>query len=122
MSSNGWEGFLRSEKEKDYYKKLWSMIQKDIDQWGQDRIFPQKDNVFRAFDLCPLEKTRVVIIGQDPYPNQNQANGLAFAVNKDVKIPPSLRNIFKEVSSNDPRNNHDQKENDQKENDQKEND
>lgn len=57
-------------------------------------IYPSKQNVFRIFKLCPLEKIKVVILGQDPYHGENQANGIAFAVNKDIAVPPSLRNIM----------------------------
>lgn len=61
--------------------------------------FPQKEDIFRALTLTPFNKVRVVILGQDPYHNENQANGLAFSVSKDVKIPPSLRNIYKELNN-----------------------
>lgn len=62
-------------------------------------IYPSSDEVFNCFTLCPFEKTKVVIIGQDPYHQPNQANGLAFSVKEGIKLPPSLRNIFKEYSS-----------------------
>jgi uracil-DNA glycosylase len=62
-------------------------------------VYPPKEQVFRALELCPLEKTKVVIIGQDPYHGPGQANGLAFSVNKGVKLPPSLRNIYEELVS-----------------------
>lgn len=60
-------------------------------------VYPPKEQVFRALDLCPIDQTKVVILGQDPYHGPNQANGLAFSVNRGVPLPPSLRNIFKEL-------------------------
>lgn len=62
-------------------------------------IFPSPANIFHAFKKCPFEKVKVVIIGQDPYHGIGQANGLSFSVNKGMKIPPSLKNIFKEIQS-----------------------
>lgn len=64
-------------------------------------IYPSKQNIFRIFKLCPLDKIKVVILGQDPYHGDNQANGIAFAVNKDVPVPPSLRNIIKKSGCED---------------------
>lgn len=61
-------------------------------------VFPPKDKIFHAFQLTPLKEVKVVILGQDPYHGEGQANGLAFSVKKGVKIPPSLRNIFKELA------------------------
>lgn len=63
------------------------------------KIYPPKYHVFRAMELCPLDKVKVVILGQDPYHGPGQANGLAFSVNKGITLPPSLRNIFKELES-----------------------
>lgn len=62
-------------------------------------IYPQCTQIFRALELCPIRRTKVVILGQDPYHGEGQANGLAFSVNKGIVIPPSLRNIFKELHS-----------------------
>lgn len=64
-------------------------------------IYPSKQNVFRIFKLCPLDKIKIVILGQDPYYGENQANGIAFAVNKDIPEPPSLRNIMKKSGTQD---------------------
>ena len=64
-----------------------------------ENIYPQKKDIFKALELTPLKLIKVIILGQDPYHGLNQANGLAFSVNKGVKIPPSLRNIFKELNS-----------------------
>ena len=65
------------------------------------KIYPPREFIFRAFELCPLEQLKVVIIGQDPYHGPNQANGLCFSVNLDCKYPPSLRNIITEINSNE---------------------
>lgn len=64
-----------------------------------DTVYPKQADVFRAFDLCPFSQVRVVILGQDPYHGADQANGLSFAVQSGMKIPPSLQNIFKEIRS-----------------------
>lgn len=61
-------------------------------------VFPKKEDVFKAFDLCRLEDLKVIILGQDPYYNEGQANGLSFSVNRGVKLPASLKNIFKELN------------------------
>ncbi len=67
--------------------------------YSQSYIYPPKNVAFKALHLTPFEKTKVVILGQDPYHGEGQANGLAFSVNKGIKLPPSLRNIFKELQS-----------------------
>ena len=82
------------EFEKDYFSKLKDIIDKEYDC---KTIFPPKDMIFRALDLCDYDDVKVVILGQDPYHEVNQANGLAFSVTKEVKIPPSLVNIYKEL-------------------------
>ena len=66
-------------------------------EYATQRIFPRGSNIFRAFDKCPLDSLKVVIIGQDPYHGDGQANGLCFSVNDGIPFPPSLRNIFKEI-------------------------
>ncbi len=88
------EEFLSLQQKKDYYIKLQQFIETDSLEFD---IYPPPEERFRAFELTPLEKTRVVIIGQDPYHQKGQAHGLAFSVNSGVKLPPSLRNIFKEL-------------------------
>lgn len=82
------------EFEKDYFCKLRDIVDKEYDS---KTIFPPKDMIFRALDLCDYDDVKVVILGQDPYHEVNQANGLAFSVTKEVKIPPSLVNIYKEL-------------------------
>ena len=70
-----------------------------VSKFNHKPFFPEEHNIFKAFELCPFEKTKVVIIGQDPYHGPNQAMGLSFSVPQHIKIPPSLRNIFKELYS-----------------------
>lgn len=89
-----WSIFYNEEKDKPYYKELQRILKLERENY---RIFPPKKEVFTAFELCAPEDVKVVIIGQDPYHDDNQANGLAFSVREDVKFPPSLRNIFNEL-------------------------
>jgi uracil-DNA glycosylase len=91
-----WKALLEPEFEKPYFKKLQKFI---ADERKLFTIYPQDENVFRAFELTSHADTRVVILGQDPYHGVNQANGLCFSVQSDVAIPPSLRNILKELQS-----------------------
>ncbi len=88
--------FIASELQKGYYLELEEFIRNEI-KLGKN-IFPEQSKVFNAFEKCPFEKIKVVILGQDPYHGAGQANGLAFSVNKDIKIPPSLKNIYKELN------------------------
>lgn len=90
-----WKAALESEFEKEYWKKLTDEIRS---QYLSTTVYPPSKQVFRAFDLCPFEKVKVVIVGQDPYHGRGQANGLSFAVNEGVQVPPSLKNIYKEIS------------------------
>ena len=90
-----WQNFLSEELEKDNFLNL---VQ-EVDEEYQNYIcFPPKDLIFSAFNHCALEDVKVVIIGQDPYHGEGEANGLSFSVNDGVKIPPSLRNIFRELT------------------------
>lgn len=91
-----WNDFIRSEKEKQYFKELVAFILQDSKKY---KIFPPSKDVFNAFKLCPLDNVKVVILGMDPYHGENQAHGLAFSVNKSIDIPPSLKNIIKEIKS-----------------------
>lgn len=101
MSS--WKDFHTEETQKEYYKK----IQEKIDYLYSDDVqfftgtFPPRELIFRCFNETKLDKVRVVILGQDPYHGKGQANGLAFAVNEDIPIPPSLKNIVKESKCTD---------------------
>ena len=89
-----WKAVLKTEFEKPYWGKLTKFVR---DQYLSSKIYPPAKNIFRAFDLCPLDKVKVVIVGQDPYHGEKQANGLSFAVNDGITLPPSLKNIYKEI-------------------------
>jgi uracil-DNA glycosylase len=90
-----WQSILSNEIKKPYFSDLM----KSVDEEYQNHIcFPPKDLIFAAFDYCSFQDLKVVIIGQDPYHGTNEANGLCFSVNDGIKIPPSLRNIFREMN------------------------
>ena len=91
-----WKIHLKEELDKDYFFNLTTRVNLEYSNYI---CFPPIDNIFNSLNFCVLSKLKVVIIGQDPYHQQNQANGLSFSVGKDVKIPPSLNNIFKELNS-----------------------
>lgn len=91
-----WKEKLSGEFEKEYFKELTEFVKKE---YQEGKVYPAPKNIFRAFDLCPFDRVKVVILGQDPYHGDGQANGLAFAVDEHTKIPPSLQNIFKEIES-----------------------
>ena len=94
----GWKKALANEFEKDYFKNLTATVRNEYSN-GNCRIYPPGKQIFAAFDSCPFDKVKVVIIGQDPYHGPGQANGLCFSVSSGIKMPPSLVNIFKEVSA-----------------------
>ena len=90
-----WKDIIENEKQKDYYKKL----EKEIDERYENSIvFPEKQNIFKAFTLTPIENLKVVILGQDPYHGFGQAQGLSFSTPKEIKNPPSMVNILKEIN------------------------
>ena len=91
-----WLKQLSAELKKSYLDELWNFLIKE--RLKNKIIYPTEENIFSSLKLTPLNKTKVVIFGQDPYHGPGQANGLAFSVNKGVSLPPSLNNIFKEVS------------------------
>ena len=91
-----WKEILQPEFDKPYFRELTDFIRQE---YASRRIFPRAGNIFRAFDKCPFDKLKVVIIGQDPYHGEGQANGLCFSVADGIPFPPSLQNIFQEVSS-----------------------
>lgn len=94
-----WNEALKKEISKPYFAKLIQFIEHEYSE-KPEKIFPEKDQIFRALNLCPMEKVRVVIIGQDPYPTRGHAHGLCFSVEEEVKpFPKSLNNIFKELES-----------------------
>ena len=94
--SADWQELLQPEFDKPYFEELTRFVRAE---YGSTTVFPAGKNIFRAFDKCPVESLKVVIIGQDPYHGVGQANGLCFSVNDGVPFPPSLQNIFKEIKS-----------------------
>lgn len=93
---NDWDGLLDGEFEKDYYIELREFL---IKEYKEQVIFPPKEDIFNALKHSAFENTKVVILGQDPYHQPGQAHGLCFSVNKGVRIPPSLVNIYKEIKT-----------------------
>mgnify|MGYP000181411218 FL=1 len=89
-----WKEALKDEFGKDYFGKLTDFVKTE---YSSKQIFPAGSQIFNAFDQCPFDKVKVVIIGQDPYHGPGQAHGLCFSVNDGVAFPPSLLNIFKEI-------------------------
>lgn len=94
--SKSWQLVLRDEFEKPYFQELENNIP---NEYKNGVCFPPKELIFEALNQCSFENLKVVIIGQDPYHGENEANGLCFSVNDNVKIPPSLRNIFVEINN-----------------------
>lgn len=92
---SSWKAHLQTEFDKPYFKALTDFVR---EEYARGTVYPAGRNIFNAFDLCPFEKVKVVIIGQDPYHEPGQAHGLCFSVQDGVQFPPSLRNIFKEIS------------------------
>lgn len=91
-----WEDIIDLEKQKDYYKSLEKEINK---RYETTTVFPEKKNIFKAFSLTKLDNLKVVILGQDPYHGFGQAQGLAFSTPANIKNPPSMQNILKEIQS-----------------------
>ncbi|MBD1397573.1 uracil-DNA glycosylase [Pontibacter sp. JH31] len=91
-----WQNVLEDEFEKPYFKNLVSFVK---DEYASQKVYPPGSQIFSAFELCPFDNVKVVILGQDPYHGPNQANGLAFSVKDGMRIPPSLLNIFKEIKN-----------------------
>lgn len=91
-----WKELLQEEFDKPYFEELIRFVK---EEYATRRIYPRGSNIFRAFDKCPVDRLKVVIIGQDPYHGPNQAHGLCFSVADGVPHPPSLQNIFKEVAA-----------------------
>lgn len=92
---NSWDEVLDGEYQKPYFDALMKKVD---EEYAEHTVYPPRDKIFSAFAL-PFEEVRVVILGQDPYHGEGQANGIAFAVEKGVQLPPSLVNIFKEIES-----------------------
>lgn len=93
---NSWDEILEIEFEKAYYQNLRKLL---IEEYTNEQVFPKADDIFNAFKMTPYENVKCVILGQDPYHNINQAEGLSFSVKKGERIPPSLVNIYKELNS-----------------------
>lgn len=92
-----WKDILKEEFDKPYFRALVEFLHKEKRE--QKVIYPPGPKIFRAFDLTPFDKVRVVILGQDPYHGPGQAEGLSFSVPHGIKLPPSLQNIYKEIES-----------------------
>jgi len=94
--NDDWKKILLTQFKMSYFEKLEKRLSKDYEVL---KCYPNINDIFKAFNLCRFDKLKVVIIGQDPYHGFNEANGLAFSVNKEINIPPSLKNILKEVEA-----------------------
>ena len=90
-----WKEILKKEFEEEYFKNLINFVK---EEYKTQTVYPPGPKIFNAFDKCPFENIKVVLIGQDPYHGPNQANGLCFSVNDGITKPPSLKNIFKEIN------------------------
>lgn len=93
---NEWDEILKEEFNKPYFEKLTKFVE---DEYANHNVFPEKKDIYNALKLVPPDKVKVVILGQDPYINKGQAHGLSFSVQDGIAIPPSLRNIYKELES-----------------------
>ncbi|MEZ9836906.1 uracil-DNA glycosylase [Vibrio sp. 10N.261.52.C11] len=91
-----WESIINDERDKEYFQSVLAFVEQQRN--SGKTIYPPQEQVFSAFDMTPFESVRVVILGQDPYHGAKQAHGLAFSVLPGVKIPPSLRNMYKELA------------------------
>ncbi|MFZ2153401.1 MAG: uracil-DNA glycosylase [Microgenomates group bacterium] len=93
-----WGKELESEFDKEYFVKLAEFVKSE---YKSNTVYPPAKYIFRAFEMTPFDKVRVVILGQDPYHGPKEANGLCFSVDESVKLPPSLQNIYKEIKSDE---------------------
>ena len=94
--AESWKNKLNDEFKKDYFLRLAEFVK---EEYKSKTIYPPGNSIFKAFDACPFDDVKVVILGQDPYHGPNQANGLCFSVKSGVPFPPSLVNIFKEIKN-----------------------
>jgi len=99
MIEPGWLKLLKSELQKPYFQRIEKFV---ATERKSHTVWPKTEDIFTAFNQTPLEKVKVVIIGQDPYFNPNQGHGLCFSVNKGIAVPPSLKRMYKELVSCDP--------------------
>lgn len=93
---NDWDEILKGEFEKEYYQNMRKFL---VKEYKTKTIYPKPEEIFSAFKLTSYKDCKIVLLGQDPYHGPNQAHGLAFSVKEGVKLPPSLQNIYKEISS-----------------------
>ena len=93
--TNDWLEAIGDEFKKEYYRDLYNFVK---DEYSKTVIYPPADEIFNAFHFTPLSKVKVLLLGQDPYHNENQAHGLSFSVQPGQDIPPSLQNIYKELN------------------------
>ena len=94
MITNDWLEAISGEFKKPYYRDLYQFVK---EEYSRTAVYPPADDIFNAFHFTPLSKVKVLLLGQDPYHNVNQAHGLSFSVSVSQKIPPSLQNIYKEL-------------------------
>ena len=94
MTNNYWDVVLKEEYDKNYFKNIAMFINKE---YKEKIVYPPKRDILRALKLTDYNDVKVVILGQDPYHGENEANGLSFSVNEGIKLPPSLKNIYKEL-------------------------
>lgn len=94
--ASSWQPYLKEEFEQPYFENLVGFVKREYTNY---KVYPPGNKIFAAFDACSFEDLKVVIIGQDPYHGQGQANGLCFSVDDNIKVPPSLRNIYKEINT-----------------------
>ena len=93
---NDWDEILKDEFEKEYYKKMRKFL---INEYKTKIIYPKPEEIFTAFKLTSYKDCKIILLGQDPYHGENQAHGLAFSVKEGIKLPPSLRNMYKEINN-----------------------
>lgn len=96
MEITNWQDLIDQESKKSYFQELKAFL---VQEYATKTIYPPKKSILACFDLTPLDQVKVVILGQDPYPNERQAHGLSFSVPHGVAIPKSLQNIYKELAS-----------------------
>lgn len=99
MLDSSWRDKLKNEFSLPYFKSLLNFIENEYIEYPES-VFPKRNQLFRAFEACPFDKVKVVVLGQDPYPTKGHANGLCFSVEPDVRpLPKSLKNIYEELES-----------------------
>ena len=96
MIGNSWDKVLKEMFDSKEYQAFFQKIEKE---YQNKIIYPKKENIYNALKLTPYENVKVVIVGQDPYHGENEAHGLSFSVQRGIKLPPSLKNIYKEISN-----------------------